>query len=528
MSADRGIVYLVGAGPGDPGLITVRGLALLESADVVIHDRLIGRDLLLHVREGAEVIDVGKARGEARKPQVRINELLTDRAKAGKRVVRLKGGDPLVFGRGCEELTACRDAGVGCIVVPGVSSALAAPAAAGICMTQRQRVRAFAVMTGSVASDNRERSIDFDALARMDSLAILMGRDNLGELAAELIASGRDPATPVACIADATMSTQRVLVSTLDKIGALLAEHVADTHNTRNAADAGGAVDAPDPHDTRHAPVVTVVGDVAADAVAGDGYHAGPLAGKRVVVTRPVAEREPITAALIAEGAFVISCPLVSIQYPDQLPELDDALSRIESYDWIVFSSGNAVTGFWKRLEAGGGDARALAGVRIGVVGSATYAALAAKGIRADVMGEPHTAEGLVRSLGAAGVAHKRVLQPCSNIVRPCVADGLTRMGATVDNVVAYRNEPVDPPRRAIEAMEQGVDAVVFCSPSAASRAKASLLPLGDALVVCIGPTTAEAARDLGIHVHAQAVSPTPSDLVQALVQCIASEQVHK
>lgn len=242
MSAVPGCVYLVGAGPGDPGLITVRGLELLHVADVVVHDRLVARELLGEVRAGAEIIDAGKTPGEHRYAQGWINALLVDRAKAGHQVVRLKGGDPFVFGRGFEEFEACHRAGVECVVIPGVSSAIAGPAAVGIPVTQRGKVRTLAVITGQVAPDAPGPELDYGALAAMDTVVILMGRSNLSDLTASLIDAGRDPATPAACIEQATTPQQRVIRATLATIS--------------EAADRA----------LLRAPTVTVIGSVAAHA----------------------------------------------------------------------------------------------------------------------------------------------------------------------------------------------------------------------------------------------------------------------
>ncbi len=218
MSINAGTVYLVGAGPGDPGLITVRGLSLLRQADVIVHDRLVARELIDEVRPGAEVIDAGKTPAAHRYAQSWINALIVDRAQAGFDVVRLKGGDPFVFGRGFEELQACRRGGIECVVVPGVSSAIAAPAAAGIPVTQRGEVRSFAVVTGRVAPDAPGPKLDYRALAAMDTVVILMGRSNLPELAAGLLSAGKDPSTSVACIERGTMREQRVVKATLATI----------------------------------------------------------------------------------------------------------------------------------------------------------------------------------------------------------------------------------------------------------------------------------------------------------------------
>ena len=246
MNEKRGIVYLVGAGPGDPELITVRGLKLLRRADVVIHDRLIGQALLEEAPRKAEIVDVGKTPGDHRLSQLKINALMVDRAGRGLTVVRLKGGDPFVFGRGYEELTACREAGVHCVVVPGITSALAGPTAAGIPITCRELVRTLCIITAVSASDSDASPMDYSTLAAVDTLVILMGRAKLAEIARELIDAGRNASTPVACVEWATTPRQRVVVGTLDTIA--------------EAADREGLT----------APVVTVVGEVAAKAEVGN------------------------------------------------------------------------------------------------------------------------------------------------------------------------------------------------------------------------------------------------------------------
>lgn len=250
MMPGLGTVYLIGAGPGDPDLITVRGLRWLQRADVVLYDRLAGEALLAEARPDAELIDVGKAPGRHRYAQEWINALLIDRAKGGRLVVRLKGGDPFVFGRGFEELTACRDAGVPCIVVPGITSAIAAPSAAGIPVTVRGSARSVAIVTGHVADDMPAADLDFAALAAMDTVVVLMGRRNLNTLSASLIAAGRDRNTPAACIERATTPDQRVVRATLGTIA--------------DAADRAGLA----------SPLVTVIGDVAAHA---DAHQAWPV-----------------------------------------------------------------------------------------------------------------------------------------------------------------------------------------------------------------------------------------------------------
>ncbi len=264
MSTAPGIVYLIGAGPGDPGLITVRGLSLLRQADVVVHDRLVAGELLSEARSDAEVIDAGKAPGEHRFSQNWINALLVDRAKSGRCVARLKGGDPFLFGRGFEELIACQAAGVACVVVPGVTSAVAAPASVGIPVTLRGSARSLAIVTGHAADGGVPTTLNYKALAAMDTLVILMGRANLAKLTASLIDAGLDPATPAACIAKATTAEQRVTKATLATVA--------------QAVDRDGLC----------APVVTVIGAVAAYAGAADGSKFWSLLEQDIIKPRAV------------------------------------------------------------------------------------------------------------------------------------------------------------------------------------------------------------------------------------------------
>jgi uroporphyrinogen III methyltransferase/synthase len=519
--AARGIVYLVGAGPGDPGLITVRGLRLLQSADVVIHDRLIGVELLLEARRGARIIAVGKSPGRTTVPQEGINDLLLAQARAGKVVVRLKGGDPFIFGRGFEELTACRKAGVDCVVVPGVSSAIAAPASAGIPLTHRNLVRAFAVLTGRTGADTGAPEINYSALAGIDAVCLMMGRENLRDICRDLMHAGKDGATPAACVEWGTTVSQRVVKGTLATI----------------ADDADRA--------KLEAPIVTVLGAVAAFAEANVNEPEGtrsasagsvscaaalrpecelPLLGKRILVTRSRASSDALARLLTAAGATPIPCPLIRITYPGDDGSFAQIADSMERYDWVAFTSVHGVIGFFRRLRKTGRDVRSLAGVKVAAVGPATAAALRRRGIRADLVPDTYTAESLACTIVDSGVARpKRVLFPRGDQARPVLMQALRGHGIAVDDVVVYHTKAVSPPAAYATVVESGLDVITFYSPSAVRSWTERKLYGGDAAVACLGPTTADAARAAGLVVDVVAQPHTAEGLVQSLRRFFAA-----
>ena len=498
MTRRRGKVYLVGAGPGDPALITVRGRDSLRIADVVVHDRLIGRELLAEASREAELIDVGKVPGRHRIPQEKINEILVDRARRGLTVVRLKGGDPFVFGRGFEEWTACREADVDCVVVPGVSSALAAPAAAGIPVTCRGTAGSVAIVTAETAADVGP-AFDATALADIDTVVILMGRAKLAEVTHSLMQAGRNPSTPAACIERATTPRQRVTVATLASIA--------------EAAERDGL----------SAPIVTVVGEVAAFAADAAAREYRPLSGKRIVITRPRSASSELERRLCRAGATTIHCPLVKIAYPATNAALDEAIRSIDRSQWVVFSSVHGVLGFFKRLTSLGLDARALGVCKVAAVGPATAKKLRRQGIRPDLVPPAYSGEALARALcESSSLSPGRVLFACGDLARPTIAEGLRRGGAVVDEVVVYSTVDAMPRRATCNLIREGVDAVVFCSPSAVRRFAALGLEAREATIACIGPTTAAAAREVGLHVEVVPDEHTGDGLVAALERYFA------
>ena len=490
-------VYLVGAGPGDPGLATRRAAALLAQADVVVHDRLVPRALLDLVPPGALVLDVGKRPGQARR-QDEINALLVEHGRAGRIVVRLKGGDPFVFGRGGEEATALAEAGVAFEVVPGVTAAFAAPAYGGIPVTQRGLASSVTVVTGRVG-DAEGGAVDWEALGRAGgTVVVLMGMEHRHEIAQRLVAGGRDPSTPVLVVQWGTTPAQRTVRTRLAEL---------------STVDLG-------------APATIVVGDVAGLAL--DWYVPGPLAGRRVVVTREARRAEGLVGALEEAGAIVVALPVVRTVDPDDGGE---ALARCLAaspdaplWDWIVFTSALAVDRVVARLR----DGRDLGGVRLAAVGRATAAALAGHHLVADLVAEPATAEGLVAAIPApAGPEGGTVLYPRAGGARPLLAQGLRAKGWTVEEVVAYRTAVLAPgdvdPGLLDDAAE--ADAVTFTSPSTVA---AYLGLVGDRavppVVACIGPVTAEAATAAGLTVTVEAAEHHVEGLVTALAAHFAAE----
>lgn len=491
MSARPGTVYLVGAGPGDPGLITVRGLELLETCDVVVYDRLVPQALVDRAPGRAERIPVGKRPGQRHSRQLVTDALLLKKAAENKAVVRLKGGDPFVFGRGGEEALLLAEAGVPFEVVPGVTSAVAVPAYAGIPVTQRGVAASFAVLTGR-AEEGLPAGLERAARAA-DTLVLLMGVGALAEVCAALIAAGRPQDEPVALIEWGTTAAQRVVTGTLADIAA-------------RAAEAGIA-----------APATTVVGRVVALRQALAWAERRPLWGRAVVLTRAAGASAELAGALAELGAEVVELPVIEIAPAGDPGPLDAALARLAEggYDWVLFASANAVAATFARLGARGLDARAVR-ARVGAVGPATARALEARGISPDAVPARHTAEGLA---GALGRGPGRVLLPRVEGAPPGPAERLAAAGFEVHEVPAYRNSlPGSEPAALARVRAGGYDALVFTSPSTVRNFVALAgAPAGKA-VVCIGPTTAAAARRAGLEGVATAAEASSGGLVEALL----------
>jgi len=494
-------VYLVGAGPGDPGLLTRRGASLLGRADVVLHDRLVSPAVLDLVSPSAQLIDVGKdpdaPAGSGAIRQVEIGRLLVEHGRTSAIVVRLKGGDPFVFGRGGEEVEALSEAGIPFEVVPGVTSAFAAPAAAGIPVTQRGVASSVTVVTGRVGEPGGEGVPDWEALARAGgTLVILMGMTTRAAIADALIRGGRAPETPAAVIERATTGAQRVARTTLAGLAAV---------------DLGS-------------PAVIVVGPVVALG-ASPSADAAPrpdvLAGRSVVVTRSGPRAGGLVGALERLGATVIELPLArQVDAADGGAALRAAAATVRDNAWVVLTSRNAVDRFMAELP----DARALAGVLVAAVGPSTADALRMAGVEPDLVPGEHSARGLVEHFPVAGTGEpRRVVFPCADLAPDTITDGLAQKGWDVARVEAYRTVALSAPESAVLARVVRADALVLTATSSVLAFAALVTPDGTAVsppphVVCIGPTTAAAARAAGLPGVHEAWGASAEGIVAELV----------
>jgi uroporphyrinogen III methyltransferase/synthase len=486
-----GCVFLVGAGPGDPGLATERAVECLRQADCVVYDRLANERLLAHARPDAERLYVGKEAGRHALRQEEINQLLVTKASEGKVVCRLKGGDPYVFGRGGEEAEACRAAGIPFVVVPGVTSAIAVPAYAGIPVTHRGVATSFAVVTGHEDPTKAQSGIRWEHLARgVDTLIFLMGVENLAQIVAQLRAHGRPAETPVALIRWGTLPRQETLVGTLDDI-------VAQVQQTGFRS-----------------PAVTVVGEVVRLREALRWFDTRPLFGLRVLVTRAREQASALVAQLEAQGAEAIEFPTIRLQ---PLAWEED----VAGYDWILFTSANGVRYFFERLRALGQDARAIGPARLGAIGPATAAALEGLSLRVDFVPDQFVAERVVEQF-PEDPAGKRVLIPRARAAREVLPERLAERGARVRVLPVYENVPDTSAAEALRARlaEGGIDLVTFTSASTVRNLVEAIgaQALAGVPAACIGPITAEAARAAGLCVEFVAAEHTIPGLVQAIV----------
>ncbi|MBC8139668.1 MAG: uroporphyrinogen-III C-methyltransferase [Fibrella sp.] len=484
-----GSVFLIGAGPGDPGLLTIAGRDALTRADVVIYDRLAHPSLLQYAPPDAERIFVGKQSARHFVKQEDTNDLMVRFAKEGKTVVRLKGGDPFVFGRGGEEAEYLRERGVPFRIVPGVTSAIAAPAYAGIPVTHRDAASSFAVITGHERDDSRESGTRdageaegrrrWDHIAHAaDTLVFLMGVESLAENAQKLIENGRSPETPVALIQWGTWTKQRVVTGTLADIA--------------EVARAAGIT----------APAVTVVGDVVRYREAIRWFDSGPLFGKRVLVTRAREQASALSEKLRLLGAEPIEFPTIRIEPPaDSYAGLDAALGALAPYDWLVFTSANGVAHTFDRLFATGRDARVLGSVKIAAIGPATADALRERGILADFVPTEFVAEAVVAQFPEP-VAGKRILLARATEAREVLPETWRAQGATVDVIAAYQTvlaaEGAEQIRELLASEE--LDIITFASSSTVRNFVEAMngtpVPAG-VILAAIGPVTAETCREL-------------------------------
>ena len=489
-------VYLVGAGPGDPGLFTARALELIAEADVIVYDRLIRAQALAGARSDAELIYAGKEGGGEAVAQEEIERMLIEHGRAGRTVVRLKGGDPFVFGRGGEEAEALRAAGIPFEVVPGVTAGFAAPAYAGIPVTHRDLASAVAFVTGHEDPTKPESALDWDALAAFPgTLVIYMGVRRLEAIAERLIAAGRDQNEPAALIQQGTLPEQRVVSATLEAIA--------------STAEAAGA----------RAPAIVVFGPVAALRERLAWFEGRPLAGVSVAVTRARAQASELAGRLQSLGAAVVEAPAIRI-----VP-LDGPTPDVDRYDLICLTSPNGVRLLFERLHAGGLDARALASARVAAMGPGTAAALKSQGVIADVVPGRFVAEGLVEAL--ADLSVKRALIARAAEARDVLPDALREKGAEVEVLALYETlaEPLSAEQLA--ALPE-VDYVTFTSSSTVKFLfdAAGGGRLGHPRLVSIGPVTSAALRERGLEPDVEADRHDIDGLIDALVRDAARRRL--
>jgi uroporphyrinogen III methyltransferase/synthase len=558
--AEPGMVYLVGAGPGDPGLLSLRAAVLLRTATVVAYDRLAPAEALRLCQPEARLVYVGKSPQRHALSQGEINELLVTTATEGEAVVRLKGGDPFVFGRGSEEALACRAAGIGYEVVPGVTSAVAGPAYAGVPVTHRGLAPAFAVVTGHEDPTKDETQVDYAALAAFPgTLVLLMGVGRIGAIADALRAAGRSGSTPVAVVQWASTPRQRTLVATLETVAERLAEaglvspavivvgEVAALHDElawfegpqgEGERERAGGRGSAGEGERERAGGRGSAGEGERERAGGRGSSSNdwvtqrrPLHGLRVLVPRTRHQASELSSRLRALGADPVEAPTIAIEPTREPGALRRRIEEVANgaFDWVALTSVNGVAAVWEHVTATGGDARTLAGVRIAAVGSGTAQALSDHGLRADLLPERYTTRGLADALLATG-APGRVLLPRADIATATLVELLRDASWDVVEVEAYRTVPVTEldPGVADQVRHGGLDVVAFAS-SSTVRNLVELLggpPHADTRVASIGPVTSDTCRQLGLRVDAEAEPHDVDGLVRAVVAAVAPAAV--
>jgi len=506
----KGKVYLVGAGPGDPGLLTLKAKACLEKADVVIYDHLANEVFLDHADEKAAFIYVGKKGGDHTLSQDEINKLIVDKAQQGLTVVRLKGGDPFIFGRGGEEAEELVKAGVSFEIVPGVTSAIAVPAYAGIPLTHRDYTSTVAFITGHEDPTKETSSIAWDKLATsVGTLVFLMGVGNLQHISKSLMEHGRSPDTPVALIHRGTVPEQKTVVGTLQDIA-------------ERAQKEG-----------MKAPAIIVVGDIVNLRQKLNWFENKPLFGKRIVVTRAREQASGFLARLTELGAACIEFPTIQVVPPKSWDALDRAMMRLERYQWLLFTSVNGVKYFFERLEHLGLDMRELNDIKVGAIGPKTADAVYKKGIRPDLVPDEYRAEAVVDAFRKWDVKGIKILLPRAAKAREVLPMELVKMGASVDEIPVYETVRPDHDKGRVKGMlEKGeIDMVTFTSSSTVShfvemfREERENLKewMARVAVACIGPVTSKTAQEMGLSVGLVPQEYTIEALTHAIVHYFSS-----
>jgi uroporphyrinogen III methyltransferase/synthase len=501
---EKGTVYLVGAGPGDPGLLTLRGAELLARADVVVHDALVNPELLRLAPKSAEIIFGGKRGRDQAIAQKELNELLVAKARAGNAVVRLKGGDPYVFGRGGEEAEQLADAGIPFEVVPGVSSFVAVPGYAGVPLTHRAHCSRLTLITGHEDPAKEEATIDWAQVARTPGTkVIMMGTDRMGQIAAMLIAHGMDAATPVAMVQWGTTGRQRSIAGTLGTIAQVAAREQIGP------------------------PTVAVIGDVVKLRDKLNWFEKRPLFGQRIVVTRALEQAGQLTRRLREHGAEVLEAPTIRIEPPTRREDFVDALLALNSYDWLVFTSPNGVAKFFEYFFKQFHDMRDLGGARIAAVGPATANKLKELHLQVDLMPEQAMAASIAKAFtGFESIENLKICLLRAEVANPDLPEALEALGAIVDDIACYKTVPEteDPAGVAARLSQDGADWLAFTSGSTVEHFHARfdlpalLRKFPQMKPATIGPETSKALATLGLKPAIEARLHTIDGLIEALL----------
>jgi len=497
----KGKVYIIGAGPGDPGLITVKGLRCLKEADVIIYDHLVNEEIIRQAKVSSRLIYAGKKGGAHTLPQEEINRRLVEEAKQGNIVARVKGGDPFIFGRGGEEAEILVKEEIPFEVIPGVSSAIAVPAYAGIPLTHRGYTSTLAFVTGHEDPTKDESDIDWETLAGIGTIVFLMGVKNLRSITSNLMVYGKEGDTPAALIRWGTTEDQETLTGALSDIARIAEDRKFSP------------------------PVILVVGNVVALRNTLNWFETKPLFGKGIVITRPESQAEEFAGLLHAEGARVIHFPTIKIVPPESYDGLDQAISQIAQYQWIIFTSANGVSFLLARLRALGRDIRDLKDIRICAIGPATAATIEKLGIRVDLVPDEYISEGVVREFEKFNINGSRILLPRAEIARDVIPDGLAKLGAKVNVVNTYRTVNSGKKKSELESfmMEGKVDVITFTSPSTVTNfmeimGRNYVIP-PQVKIACIGPVTAAAVKRAGLPVDIIQERYTIPGLVETLTE---------
>src|SRR3990172_2954317 len=503
----KGKVYLVGAGPGDPQLITLKGIEALTRADVVIYDYLANPRILDYAAEGAELIYAGKRGKEHTLSQQQIIDLIISKAQENKTVVRLKGGDPFVFGRGGEEGEEIVEAGIALEIIPGITSAIAVPAYAGIPLTHRDYTSTVAIITGHEDPTKPSSQIEWDKVSTgIGTLVFLMGIENIPNIVQALVTHGRSPDTPTAVIRWGTTSNQKTVVGTLSDIALKVQEEGI------------------------RQPAILVVGEVIQLRDKLNWFEKRPLFGKRILVTRSRDQASAFSELLEEYGAHVIQSPTIDIRPPSDWSGLDRSIEGLEKYHWIIFTSVNGVAYFWQRLTVAGKDARIFKGIKIAAIGPPTAQALSEHGIIPDLIPNEYKAEGIIQALETEDLTGIRFLIPRAAEAREALPEQLRNRGAKVELVEAYRTvRPADNEKEIIDLLKaKEIDLITFTSSSTVKNLIQSLpKPRYDGLlagikIACIGPITAKTAKDLGIETDIMPEEYTIPAMAEAIVRYFA------